>query len=142
MFDEVVSTVHLVMKGWEGGDFALDVLGIHFDLRSCSATPTSKMAASVTATSAALLSQCKQRGAVHNFVFIEWLGRVQWLSYSTARLPLCFCPRVMSTIRSICSSQDWHGRSTADQELADEIQRVTTACLTVVCKPAPDLLSA
>jgi hypothetical protein len=122
------------MKQWEGGDSSLDVLGIQFDLRACTAAPTAAMKERLRALTRASL-QGSSENRIANYTFIQWFGTIQWLSYSTARLPLCFCPHVMSTIRDICRHQAWDGYVSRDAALVAEICRVSNACENAVYRP-------
>jgi hypothetical protein len=135
IFDRITNSVNLEMKGWIGGEHVLDALGIHFDLKNCTATPTDNMQENVRKLNIALQQQNSKNSSYLNRIYLRWFGTIQWLSYSTARLPLCFCPCVMATMRQICIDESWDGTTTATDELMSEINRISSACLNVAYTP-------
>jgi hypothetical protein len=142
VFDRIAAELHLIMKGWEGGAAALDALGISFDLAKHSAKPTNITCDKIASLTDSLLTSQRERSHVNNFDYIRWFGTIQWASYSTARLPLCFCPVVMEVIREICRHEDWKGQSNASIRLASEITSIAKACVTVEYTPSSSLSNA
>ena len=133
-FDRLFAEVKLQMKGWEGGHGTSDILGISFDLTRRIAQPTEQKKLAIRRIAEELTSTwlCDFRS------YLSWFGLAQWMSYTTARFPLCFCPTVMLRIRSVCAAQDWKSFlriTTAEQ---GEIMRLTAAVISSSCGPAPN----
>ena len=135
--DSLFQLLQLQMKGWEGGASQLDVLGIHFDLSSRLATPT--QLAKDKLQQRTLELQQRNGTDIRNATFIRWFGQVQWFCYSTARIPLCFCPNVMSTIRRICSKEDWFGTLDVEAAFFSEVNAITNACLIIERKASSNI---
>jgi hypothetical protein len=137
VFDMVTGELHLVMKMWEGGSSTLDALGISFNLDKRSASPMPTKQQQIRNDCVLLRQSLSENSCVNNMAFMRWFGMVQWISYSTSRLPLCFCPAVMRLIRDIHGTMDWYGKSyiSSIDDLLAEITRVSSACITIAYTP-------
>jgi hypothetical protein len=136
-FDEVAGALNLEMKGWQGGGAQLDVLGLSVDLSAHRASPTASTIQTLREVPDLLLRDVS-RSRVSNAEFLQFMGTAQWVCYSTARVPPCFFPGVMNTLRRICTLEDWSGTTTAvGSEFAVGLRRLAHVCATVVRGPRP-----
>jgi len=73
-------------------------------------------------------------------------GTIGWVNYTIARLPLCLVPKVMSTIRAMCTEQAWDTPRSIPSEVRSEmmtlIKYAQSASLTEAhldLEPVPDI---
>lgn len=114
--DNIFDELYLRAKPWEGGADQLTVLGVSIDLRRHIATPTEKSVANL-----ARAYEDIQSTHVTPRDFMRWFGQVIWISFAVAKIPLCFFPNTMTTVREVCREH---------VNLDEENMRLTSAVLT------------
>jgi hypothetical protein len=137
VFKEVCATVGLTMKEYEEDpDEHLDALGIHFDLKQHTASPTEETKRDLHDR----LQLLRQDHTVTDF--LKFTGTVMWVTFSITKTPLCTFPGLMNELRSVCSAQQWTAPHCVSETLLRELQTACDDCRIaersiLITSPAP-----
>ena len=102
-FEVVCEELQVVLKRWEGGD-SLKILGLFFKIEeggnSCSPSTESTQRLGESWRRLQSLTTTGRR-------FLTWFGLIGWISYTVARIPMCYYPSIMKTLRGVCRTGRW-----------------------------------
>jgi hypothetical protein len=65
---------------------------------------------------------------INNTDIMKFFGTVQWIIYSTARIPLCFYPSVMEKLRDVCRQQQWDDETECTVDFFREAVALAESC--------------